>query len=428
MAWHPLVHVCQRWRYLVFASPLRLDLRLICTDSSPVREKLDIWPPLSIKIWSISPNLGDNIIAAFEHPDRIREIYLWSIRSPLDHLVTMMQKPFPELEYLYLWTDADSVPAFPDTFLGGFAPRLRSLHLDRIPFPTLPRLLLSCNDLVSLALSRIPNSGYISPEAMVTSISALTRLSSLFITFDSPASLPDWTTQRQRPPPLTRVVLPTLAIFWFHGVSEYLEVLMARINAPLLHTVDITLVDQLVFHTQQLGQFIGHAPIFMSYTKARMDLTSICIAINFSSIEPRLSSGCLKLKISPIGSEGDDLQVSSMSQICSQLSFLVSRIERLYIEDPPRLLTTFHVNMDTTQWLELLLSFAAVQALYLPYSFLSPIISALNEESVTDILPALVDLYIEGYQTTAPELQDIEPFIAARQRSGNPVTVHRWTR
>ncbi|KAH9974396.1 hypothetical protein BGW80DRAFT_1559899 [Lactifluus volemus] len=56
--WHPLVHVCRRWRYLVFASPLRLDLRLICTNSSPVREKLDIWPPLLIKIWSRSRNLG----------------------------------------------------------------------------------------------------------------------------------------------------------------------------------------------------------------------------------------------------------------------------------------------------------------------------------------------------------------------------------
>jgi hypothetical protein len=379
----------------------------------------------------MSSSLGGNIIAALEHSDRIRDVYLWSIRSPLDRLVTMMQKPFPELESLYLGTEDETVPAFPDTFLGGSAPRLHSLYLDRIPFPTLPRLLLSCNDLISLSLLRIPHSGYISPEAMVTSISTLTRLSFLSITFDSPASLPDRRIQRQHLPPLTRAVLPALALFWFSGVSEYLEDLVARINAPILKTFDITLFNQLAFHTQQLGQFISHAPMFMSYIKAKMAVTSTDISINCSSIEPDgLSFRCLELRVSSIGSEGH-LQVPSMAQICRQLSFLISRIERLYIQEPSWLWTTFQLNMDNTQWLELFHPFTAVQALYLSHSFRPFITSALqglSEESVTDILPALVDLYLEGYQATAPELQDIEPFIAARQRSGHPVVVHHWTR
>jgi hypothetical protein len=392
-----------------------------------VREKLDIWPPLLIKIVSMSPNLVDNIIAALERSDRIREIFIWHTgSSQLDRLVTLMQKPFPELESFFLGIDYRTVPvpALPDTFLGGSAPRLRTFQLERIPFPTLPRLLLSSNDLVSLFLSWIPNSGYISPEAMVTSIASLIRLSSLFISFD-------WTIQRHRPPPLTRAVLPALAVFWFSGVNEYLENLVARINAPLLHTVVITLVDQPAFHTQQLGQFIDHAPMITSYTTAKLDLKSTFIAINCSesSIEPcGLNSRCLELKISSIGGEGD-LQVSPVAQICSQLSFLVSRIEQLHIQEPSQPWTTFQVTMDTPQWLELFRSFTAVQALYLPHSFRSPIVLALQglaEESVADILPALVDLYIEGYQATAPELQDIEPFIAARQRSGHPVNVRCW--
>ncbi|KAH9955390.1 hypothetical protein BGW80DRAFT_1394981 [Lactifluus volemus] len=268
---------------------------------------------------------------------------------------------------------------------------------------------------------------------MVTSISTMTRLSSLFISFDSLASLPDWRTQRQRPPPLTRTVLPALIQLWFSGLSEYLEDLVARINAPLLRVVSIILVNQLVLHTQQLSQFIGHAPMFMSYTEAKMVFTSTNIAINCSSMEPPLIFGSLKLEISSIGSEGD-LQVSSMAQICNQLLFLVSRIERLYIQEPSWPSAAFQVNMDNTQWLELFRSFTAVQALYLHDSFRSPIMSALqvlNEESVTDILPALVDLYLDGYWETAPELQDneeIEPFITARQRSGHPVAVHHWTR
>ena len=34
-AWHPLVHVCQKWRNIVFGSPRRLNLQLHCTAGRP---------------------------------------------------------------------------------------------------------------------------------------------------------------------------------------------------------------------------------------------------------------------------------------------------------------------------------------------------------------------------------------------------------
>ena len=46
--WQTLVQVCQRWRQIVFASPRRLDLQLLCTNGTPVRENLDCWPPFPI--------------------------------------------------------------------------------------------------------------------------------------------------------------------------------------------------------------------------------------------------------------------------------------------------------------------------------------------------------------------------------------------
>ncbi|KAH9987008.1 hypothetical protein BJV74DRAFT_796632 [Russula compacta] len=52
--WIMLAHVCQRWRYIIFASPLRLDLTLHCKASKPVREMLDTWPPLPIVIHDLS--------------------------------------------------------------------------------------------------------------------------------------------------------------------------------------------------------------------------------------------------------------------------------------------------------------------------------------------------------------------------------------
>ncbi|KAI0292163.1 hypothetical protein BC826DRAFT_1020352, partial [Russula brevipes] len=47
--WHTLVHVCRRWRNVVFASPSRLDLRLLCRKDRPLA-MLDIWPALPINI------------------------------------------------------------------------------------------------------------------------------------------------------------------------------------------------------------------------------------------------------------------------------------------------------------------------------------------------------------------------------------------
>ena len=50
--WQALVHVCRRWRTIVFGSPLRLDLALVCTAKTPARDTLDVWPPLPLVILS----------------------------------------------------------------------------------------------------------------------------------------------------------------------------------------------------------------------------------------------------------------------------------------------------------------------------------------------------------------------------------------
>ena len=72
-AWHTLVHVCRKWRTIVLGSPRRLDLRLFCKDTTPVKETLAVWPPLPIVIGQHNPERQsmDNIIAALEHNNRI---------------------------------------------------------------------------------------------------------------------------------------------------------------------------------------------------------------------------------------------------------------------------------------------------------------------------------------------------------------------
>ena len=144
-----------------------------------------------------------------------------------------MRVPFPELTFLRLWLGDETVSALPDSFLGGSAPRLEYLWLRRVPFPGLPKLLLSATHLTILHLEFIPRLGYFSPEEMATALSMLTRLTRLWLLFESPRPRPD--PARQRPPPRTRSALPALTYFEFKGFSGYLDVVVvARIDAPRL--------------------------------------------------------------------------------------------------------------------------------------------------------------------------------------------------
>jgi hypothetical protein len=47
--WYRLIHVCQKWRSVVFAAPNFLNLRLVCGPRTRV-ELTGIWPPLPIII------------------------------------------------------------------------------------------------------------------------------------------------------------------------------------------------------------------------------------------------------------------------------------------------------------------------------------------------------------------------------------------
>jgi hypothetical protein len=102
--WHRLAHVCRRWRSIVFASPRRLDLRLVYTYEKPVRESVDLWPTLPIAIWypqtrHLFREDDGNIVAALTYPDRICEI---NYKVPDGKVILLLRAPFPALECLKL--------------------------------------------------------------------------------------------------------------------------------------------------------------------------------------------------------------------------------------------------------------------------------------------------------------------------------------
>ncbi len=256
-SWQSLVHVCQRWRGLVFGSPRRLGLQVWCTPQTSASKSLDIWPTLPLVIdGHVSETSVDNVIAKLEHSDRICQIDLVYDTSEIKKLWTAMQVPFPELERLYLLSrrGLSYGSVLPESFLGGSAPRLDLLLLVAVPFPGLPNLLLSATHLVNLWLEKIPHSGYISPEAMATCLSMLTSLKTLQLQFESPQSSPDQ--ENRRPPPPTRFVVPTLANFSFKGVNEYLEELVSRIDTPRLYRLSAKFFNDIDFDTPELFRFI----------------------------------------------------------------------------------------------------------------------------------------------------------------------------
>ena len=338
----------------------------------------------------------------------------------------MMQESFLALTHLYLSSSYESVPNLPDSFLGGSAPRLRSLRLIRIPFPALPKLLLSANDLVVLEFWIIPHSGYISPKAMVTCLSSLTRLERFQLYFKSPRSRPERPSRRLSS--LARIDLPALTRFEFRGVNEYIEDLVARINAPLLVDIRVSFFNQLLFDISELAQFIDRGEFKVRHATVVFD--DDLAWVGFFPTEGIVDRTAPRISISSTQSEW---QLSSMAEVCNSFSshLRLSSLERLDIltfrspED-------WNDDMENIQWVELLQPFTAVKDLFLDEDLalrLPRALQELTDELSTEVLPALQTIYIEvveEYLLPGAVKEAIRSFIAARQRSGNSVAVQSW--
>ncbi|KAN0136356.1 hypothetical protein V8E53_005724 [Lactarius tabidus] len=265
--WHLLVYVCQRWRQVIFASPHRLNLHLLCTFGTPVKKNLGIWPPFPLIVdypfyrgtHPTPSNDEDNVIAALEHHNRVCYVNLYPTSPQLERMVTAMQKPFPVLKYLSIFMFGRNAPVLPTEFLGGCAPCLQEVRLSGIPYPALPTLLLSTTHLVTLCLRHIPPTSFISPKKLVVRLAALPRLECFILTFQSVT--PSRASPDRTPPPLAaRTVLPALTSFEFGGTSEYLENLVAQVDSPQLDRILITYLDQPDnFQVDQLSKFVSRS-------------------------------------------------------------------------------------------------------------------------------------------------------------------------
>jgi hypothetical protein len=391
---------------------------------------LHIWPeiPIAVRISDLQvyERIPDNILTALEHNDRVCEIYVDSIGLEDLMTVPVMQDPFPALRHLHL--EAFDTPIVPDSLLGGSAPRLRSLYLKGFPYPALPKLLLSATGLVSLSLF---DRCYISPRMMVDCLASLTRLEKLQIEFL------DWPHEghhrsSQILPLLTRRTdlrhLPVLATLVFEGATGYFDHLFAHIDTPQVENVEIEFIDPPIFDFSRIFVFTGLKETFEALDSAHMGVENDDFVKVMLSSRRRTASGTMLILLIPRGNHELNWRFWELKQDQRghPASLFPAKFERHNVRSGTHVLP----KLRKGQWLDLFRLFPAMENLYLSEGLAvctAPALRELASEGVMEVLPALQNIFIGNFESSAFIQMAIGKFVAARELSGHPVTVQSWT-
>ena len=212
---------------------------------------------------------------------RYQRINLQGIPDNLVKEMAAINVPFPALTSLQLSSEADNherfwevmTLIFGESFLGGTAPRLRSLDLRGISFPAPQKLLLSATDLVTLRLEHILLTGYIEPEDVVTFLSTLTKLKEFALGFQSKILIGLFLPKSRPLVPSTVLQLPALTSFRFRGDDWYLEALITQISLPLLDSLDVTLLSRQQANIPPLREFISDIETRHMHDRADISFT-----------------------------------------------------------------------------------------------------------------------------------------------------------
>ena len=315
---------------------------------------------------------------------------------------------------------------FPDNFLGNSAPRLCVVRLQNIVFPSLPRLLSTSQNLISLQLKHIPAKGIFTAQELAVGLSTATQLESLKISIHG-------TLFHQAPPSrqdelVPRSVLPALLEFEYVGESSYLNDFASRIDTPIIEQIGATFIrDFDGYDTYELCALFarGEDLRFSRHrTHIRFFEESVVFAHHFTCTTTS-SPGSFQVRLVDRGWLRD--HVILMSQICDgfQSRGIMQKVTRVEIEGYPDS-SRWHWEVANDSWFTLLRTLSRVKRLHIVGTLLSSVVSALAlvyvyGEETGEILPALRDLHLpDGPGTSA----DIETFIAARKLYGRPVSVH----
>ncbi|KAI9449833.1 hypothetical protein BJY52DRAFT_1359383 [Lactarius psammicola] len=419
--WPRLVHVCRKWRHIVFASQRALHLRLFCTYGTPVLKTLDCWPSLPIVLeYGGSPALDppasedeDNILAALNRSDRVSSIHLTVTASLLAKLSSI--KPFSKLEDLVLLYEDYMELGLPSAFRWG--PRLRRLHSTGIGFPAPLQQLSYSGNLVDIQLHNVVGDAYLSPEALSNALSGMTQLRSLSLHLYS--SNPGQYYGNGMPvPPLSleRIVLPALTHLKFRGIGEFFDRFMTRIDPPLLGDIEI-MFNGRPFVVSNLCEFVDRIEMQKSHSRAEVLFSDHAISISFtqpgSPMRPKL-----RISLSPSNWQ------FPMIEICNRLAPFLSDVEDVRIHATR--LSSGQDNMDCEKWAKLLQPFRGAKWLHIAGNLSIDIVLSLQlsrKRRVTS-LPSLNKLCIREPEPHHTRLREaVVSLIASSSLSGHSIGV-----
>jgi hypothetical protein len=423
--WYQLAHVCQRWRNLILGSASYLRLSLVCTNGTPVANMLAHSPPFPLTIDyiaedDIAEEVEEGIMLALKQRDRVRHVRLLFPVRNLQKLVTTIDDEFPILEYLILqpWVADSMALMLPETLQ---APNLHHLTLRGFTCPIRSRLHPTAVGLVTLYLMIRHPSAYFQPNVLLQWILFMPQLESLAILFSFP--VPNRGVERQltHTPITTHITLPNLRLFWFRGVSAYLEAVVCRITAPRLDKLQIRLFKQLTFSVPRLPQFMN------TTENLRFDNAVIMFKDKYIDVLMFLREADTYAFGVTVDCWHLDWQVSSVAQISNAFSRVFSAVEHLTLEHEAHSQSSEeHNDVDRIEWRNLLRSFSNVKILRVEDGLVEKLSHCLrleDEELPLELLPELQELTYFGSRYTGDTFSS---FIDARQNAGRPVALVRY--
>jgi hypothetical protein len=422
--WYKLAQVSRQWRRVILASPSLLDLHLVCTYGVSVADMLAHSPPLPVLPLTVLYNEGHFsmttkdqrgvLLAVLQH-HRVRRIALRMPAENLKELVTSMGEEFSILERLYIKsrTKERTTLILPQNFQ---APNLRHIDLWDVALPMRSPILTSSRSLVYLWLGGIPRSAYIHPNYICTQLSFMSQLETLGIGFHSPLQVPNHDVVGAATITHVPVALPNLRVFYFRGVSDYSEALLARISAPVLNSLEVHFFDRPAFAI----------PHLLRFTLSSESLNFNAFVLGFFedfvyfTVDPHRPLPKRLLYFQIMRSHLDQ-QVAAAVQILGALSPALSAVEKLTLSYTiSHRSSERHNDISRIQWREVLRPFSGVKTLHVKNELVGEISRSLRSgdwEPPLELLPNLVELSYSGGDVGDAFM----PFINERQAMGHPV-------
>ncbi|KAI9430743.1 hypothetical protein BJY52DRAFT_1343218 [Lactarius psammicola] len=126
-------------------------------------------------------------------------------------------------------------------------------------------------------------------------------------------------------PSRKRIVLPALIRLDFRGITEYLEDLVAEIDAPRLEYIYVALLNESISDLSKLIKFVNRIEMHRSHRRAH--ILSSKHSISVSLTRPRAPT-CLKFQLFR---KELSKQLDLMAQICIHVSAFLFNVKDLHV-------------------------------------------------------------------------------------------------